>query len=47
MFTSFQVLREGSETHIFIVALTQRKEVIRCLMVQHRGRRGVFFKLKR
>ena len=42
MFTSLQVLRSSKQRLIFHLALTQRKEVIRCLMVQQGGRREVF-----
>ena len=42
IFTSLQVLRCGKQKFIFALASTQRKEVIRCLMVQQGGRRGVF-----
>ena len=37
-----QVLRFIDERIILPLASTQRKEVIRCLMVQQRGRKGVF-----
>ena len=42
MFTALQVLCLRPTKLIFALASTQRKEVIRCLMVQQRGRRGVF-----
>ena len=42
LFTSLQVLRLLSQKLIFVTASTQRKEVIRCLMVQQGGRKGVF-----
>jgi len=47
MFTSLQVLRSAAFGLIFGSASTQRKEVIRCLMVQQAGRRRVFEPLRR
>ncbi len=41
-FTAFQVLHFVSIRLMLAVAIMQRKEVIRCLMVQQRGRRGLF-----
>ena len=37
-----EVLRYAQRRLTFVLASTQRKEVIRCLMVQQGGRRGVF-----
>jgi len=42
MFTSLQVLRSSPVGLMFCMASTQRKEVIRCLMVQQRGRFSSF-----